>query len=285
MSKDDLVRVLDNIRDLPTLPTSYFKISKLLQDVNTPAREVSRILESDQAIASKVLRLVNSSFFGFSRRVTQVNQAVMLLGYSTIRNAVLSISVLESFPAKSSLPFDRREFWRHTIGTAIVARQLARLLKIGQEEEAFAGGILHDLGKLVLDQCLPEQFRLILAYVQEKNVSMLEAERQILGCTHAEIGEYLLERWRLPHSLVEAVALHHTPANIRSNPRLVSVVHLGDHLCRRLQIGYGGDPLVPPIHPFVFGELGFTENDLENMVPQLQEDLQNSDDLLSLVKY
>lgn len=285
MKKDDLMRVLDGIRDLPTLPTSYFKISKLLQDVNTPSREVYRVLESDQAVASKVLRLVNSSFFGFSRRVTQISQAVRLLGYTTIRNAVLSISVFDSFPSKTTQFFDRREFWRHTIATAIVSRQLARRLKAGQEDDAFVGGILHDVGKLVLDQCLPEEFRKILAYVQDNNVSMVEAEREVFGATHTEIGEYLLEKWKLPNSLIEVVALHHTPANIRSNPQLVSLVHLGDHLSRRFQVGNGGDPLVPEVHQFVFSELGFTGDDLEAMVPQLQEELASSEDLMSLVKW
>jgi len=284
MSKEHLVRILDNIRDLPTLPTSYFKISKLLQDVNTPAREVSRVLETDQAIASKVLRLVNSSFFGFSRRVTQVSQAVMLLGYNAIRNAVLSISVFDTFPGTSSQRFDRREFWRHTIATAIVARHLARCLKLGQEDDAFAAGILHDLGKLVVDQCMPEQFRIILECIKDHEVSMFEAERQVLGATHAEIGEYLLEKWRLPHPLVEAVALHHTPHNIRSNPQLVSLVHLGDHISRRLKVGDGGDPLLPAIDPFVNGELGLGAGQLEEMIPQIEAELQSSDDVLALVK-
>lgn len=283
MSKDHLIRVLDSIRDLPTLPTVYFKISKLLQDVDSSAREVSRILESDQAITSKVLRLVNSSFFGFSRRVTQVSQAVVLLGFNAIRNAVLSIAVFDSFPGNSSALFDRREFWRHTIATAIISRQLARRLGIGQEDDAFAGGILHDIGKLVLDKYQPEKFRSILEHVREQNLSMLEAERLVLGATHAEIGEYVLEKWKLPHTLVEAVALHHTPAIIRSNPQLVSIVHLGDHLSRRLKIGHGGDSLVPPVHGFVYTELGFNADDLEKMLPHVLVDLQASDDLLSLV--
>lgn len=283
MSKDQLVRILDGIRDLPTLPPVYFKVSKLLQDVDSPAREVSRILESDQAIASKVLRLVNSSFFGFSRRVTQVSQAVVLLGFNAIRNAVLSIAVIDSFPGHAAALFDRREFWRHAIATAIISRQMARRLNVGQEDDAFAAGILHDIGKLVIDQYQPEKFRLILGHVREYSVSMLEAERQVLGVTHAEIGEYLLEKWKLPHALVEVVALHHTPSIIRSNPRLVSIVHLGDHLSRRLQIGNGGDALVPPIHSFAYSELGVSPDDLDELSPQLLVDLQASEDLLSLV--
>lgn len=285
MNKQELVKVLDGIRDLPTLPTSYFKISKLLQDVNTPSQEVCRVLESDQAIASKVLRLVNSSFFGFSRRVTQMSQAVRLLGYTTIRNAVLAISVFDSFPSKTSKAFDRRAFWLHTIASAILARQLARRLKIGQEEDAFVAGILHDVGRLVLDQCLPEPFGKIVTFVQVNNVSMLEAERQVLGATHSEIGEYLLDKWRLPTALVEAVALHHTPSNIRSNPQLVSVIHIADHLSRRFQVGNGGDPLVPPIQEFVYGELGISAEELEGVVPKLQEELAASEDVMSLVKW
>ncbi|RME00315.1 MAG: HDOD domain-containing protein, partial [Calditrichaeota bacterium] len=162
MSKENLTRILDNISDLPTLPTVYMRINRLLQSPDSNVSEIARIIESDQAISSKVLRLVNSSFFGFSRKVTQINHAVVLLGFNAVRNTVLSISVFESFKSSNSGIFDRREFWKHSIATGIIARLLAKELKLGQEEEAFSGGILHDLGKLVLDQHLPKRFARIL---------------------------------------------------------------------------------------------------------------------------
>ena len=283
MSKENLTRLLETISDLPTLPTVYMRLNRLLQSPNSSATEIARIIESDQALSSKVLRLVNSSFFGFSRRVTQISHAVVLLGFNTVRNTVLSVSVFESFKPTSNNAFDRREFWQHSIATGLIARALARKLKIEQDEEAFSGGILHDLGKLVLDQFLPQQFAQILDVARDQNCSILEAERIILGTDHTEIGEYLMERWNLPHVLVEMVALHHTPSVMRSHPTLVSLVHIGDVLARRLNLGFGGDHLVPDIDPFALEELNLTPDMLDNMLDDLREQVHQSDDILALV--
>lgn len=284
MSRENLIQILDNISDLPTLPTVYIRVNRLLQSPNSNVNQIARIIESDQAISSKVLRLVNSSFFGFCRRVTQINQAVVLLGFNAIRNTVLSISVFESFRSSTSINFDRREFWRHSIATGLIARCLARLLGIEQQDEAFSGGILHDLGKLVLDQHLPEKFARILELALGQNIPMIEAERLILGTDHAEIGEYLMEKWNLPHILVEMVALHHTPSIIRSHPALVSLVHLGDILARKFGIGFGGDTVVPELDPYALEELNLKAIDLAGMYDDIEKELEQSDDVLSLVK-
>lgn len=283
MSREQIVRILDGISDLPTLPTVYMRLNRLLQSSKSNTTQIAKIIESDQAIASKVLRLVNSSFFGFSRRVTQISHAVVLLGFNAIRNAVLSISVFESFENNRRSQFDRREFWKHSIATGILARTLAKELKVGNEEEAFSGGILHDLGKLVLDQYLSKKFELVLQASKEQNCTILEAERLVLGTDHCEIGEYLTERWSLPHVLVEMVALHHSPSVIRSNPQLVSVVHLSDVLARRFGIGSGGDPLVPEVDAFALDELSLEPDKLDTLLPVLESHVQESEDLLSLV--
>ncbi len=283
MSHDNLIRLLETISELPTLPTVYMRLNQLMQSPEASATEIARIIESDQALSSKVLRLVNSSFFGFSRRVTQISHAVVLLGFNTLRNTVLSISVFESFKSNDNEVFDRREFWRHCIATGLIAQTLARSLKIEQVEEAFSGGVLHDLGKLVLDQFLPEPFAQIIDLAREQRCPILEAERSILGTDHTEIGEYLMERWNLPHVLIEMVALHHTPSVMRSNPTLVSVVHIADILSRRLKIGFGGDPLVPEIDPFALDELDLSPERLDEMLEDIEQQMQQAEDVLALV--
>lgn len=282
MSRENLIQILDTISDLPTLPSVYLRINQLLQSPDSNVSAIARIIESDQAICSKVLRLVNSSFFGFSRRVTQVSHAVVLLGFNAIRNAVLSISVFESFKTSDSTNFDRRDFWRHSIATGLIARCLARQLGIEQVEEAFAGGILHDLGKLVLDKHLPAEFAQILSIARDQNCPVIEAERVILGTDHAEIGEYLMEQWQLPHVLVEMVALHHTPSILRSNPTLVSLVHIGDVLARQMGIGNAGDFLVPDVDPYVFEELGLTPDTLLDLQEVIEKEVEQAEDVLSL---
>ncbi len=283
MSQEKLAELLDGISELPTLPTVYLKLNRLLQSSQSNANQISRIIESDQAISSKVLRLVNSSFFGFSRKITQINQAVVLLGFNAIRSAVLSISVLESFQSASSSNFDRRLFWEHSIGVGTIARHLAKELRLGMEEDAFSCGILHDIGKLVLDQVLPEKFKKIIETVENRQCTILEAERLVLETDHCEIGEYLLEHWSLPHMLVESVALHHSPSILRSNPQMVSLVHLADILARKLQIGSGGDPYIHEINLFAMEELDIEPMDLEELTETIGEKIKESADLLALV--
>ncbi|MCA9730971.1 HDOD domain-containing protein [candidate division KSB1 bacterium] len=283
MSQEKLAELLDGISELPTLPTVYIKINRLLQSSQSNASQISRIIESDQAISSKVLRLVNSSFFGFSRKITQINQAVVLLGFNAIRSAVLSISVLESFQSTKNSIFDRQKFWEHSIAVGSIARHLAKELRVGMDEEAFSCGILHDIGKLVLDQVLPEKFKQILETVEQRQCTILEAERLVIETDHCEIGEYLLEHWSLPHMLVESVALHHSPSILRSNPQMVSLVHLADILARKLEIGYGGDPYTHEIHPFALEELDIVPDDLEELIAHIGEKLKESADLLALV--
>ena len=284
MSQEKLAELLDNISELPTLPTVYLKLNRLLQSSQSNASQISRIIESDQAIASKVLRLVNSSFFGLSRKITQINQAVVLLGFNAIRSAVLSISVLESFQSTSTSNFDHRLFWEHSIAVGTIARQLAKELRLGMEEEAFSCGILHDIGKLVLDQVLPKKFKKIIETVDARQCTILEAERLILETDHCEIGEYLLEHWSLPHMLVESVALHHSPSILRSNPQMVSLVHLADILARKLQIGSGGDPYIHEINLFAMEELDIEAEDMDSLIETIGEKIQESADLLALVQ-
>jgi HD-like signal output (HDOD) protein len=283
MKTDNIIRMLDRITDLPTLPTIYTKVNELIQSERASADEIAMVIESDQAISVKILRLVNSSFFGFSRKITKVQQAVVLLGFNTVRNAVLSISVFDSLKSNGESQFDRRAFWKHSIATGVIATSVGRNLGLSQTDEAFPAGVLHDLGKLFLDSYLPQYFNRILKVTQEKGIFIRQAERDVIGICHTELGEYLMERWKLPHVLVEAVALHHSPTIIRSNPQLVALTHIGDALARRLGIGSGGDPLVPEINPFALEELNLTEDDLEAQLPLIEMEMQNSREIFDLV--
>lgn len=284
MCKESFIKILDNIKDLPTLPSIYMRLNRLLQSEGANVNHVAKIIESDPAIAAKVLRLVNSSFFGFSRKVTQISHAVVLLGFDTVRNAVLSISVFESFGDESKTHLDRREFWKHSIATGMIAKLVAKDLGMRIDEDAFSGGIIHDLGKLVLDEFFPEQFSMILQVAHEQQCPILEAERMVIGTDHAEIGEYLMERWSLPHLLIESTALHHTPSVLRSNPQIVSLVHIGDVLARRFALGDAGDAYLPRIDPCALDELNLSVSAFGALTDSLATRLVESDEMLKLVK-
>ncbi len=281
---DDMVRVLDGLDDLPTLPTIYTQVSELVRDPKVSVADVAKVIEMDQAITSKILRLVNSSFFGFSRQVTSIRQAVVLLGFTTVQNTVLSVSVFDSLSPNQVNGFDLKEFWRHSIGCGIICTSMDRILKTSHNDETFVAGLLHDIGKLILDRYFESEFSQAIDYANKNGVTLYDSERLMIGSTHDEIGEYLAERWKLPYTLVEAIALHHQPSNLRSDPKLVSLVHVADYFTHRLGCGFSSNYGLPEIHPFALDELGLDEVSLASLEEKLVKVLEDNSELFSLVE-
>ncbi len=289
VNRNDIVRFMkvkdgiDHAKDLGTLPTVYQNAMTLLNDTSSNRRDVAMVLKQDQAIVMKVLRVVNSPLFAFSRRIATIEDAIPLLGFGEIKNIVTSVSVIACFPSSSgSQTFDRALFWRHSAGCAIIAKVLARKFKIRSEEECFTAALVHDIGKLALDQIFPEDFRAVIAAVHEKKVSIREAERSIFGRPHQVVGEYLLRKWKIPDILCEAVAFHHSPKDAKIDPFLVSVVHTADVLCHMMSIGDSGEKKVPEIDDFACERLGFTPDALRIYVAEAEEAVKEGGDLLNL---
>jgi putative nucleotidyltransferase with HDIG domain len=256
--QERLRRLVDRIQGLPTLPTILSSINRLMMNPRTSAKEVAQLISSDPAITSKVLRVVNSSFYGFPNRISTVTHAIVILGFNTVRSILMSASIFDAFrkTGKPAIPFDRLAFWRHSIGAGACSRVIARRLGQANLEEFFIAGLLHDIGKVALDTHLPEDFAKVAARVSQADVTMLEAEADVLGVTHAEVGGWLLSRWNLSQNLVDAVAHHHNPALAGENMRAAAIVHLGDILARALQIGSGGDRRMPPLSEAAWSVLG-----------------------------
>ncbi len=289
VSRDDIVRFkkvkdgIDHAKDLGTLPVVYQNAMTLLNDPASNRRDIAGVLKQDQAIVTKVLRVVNSPLFAFSRRISTIEDAIPLLGFGEIKNIVTSVSVIASFPSgASSQMFDRALFWRHSAGCAIIAKVLARKFKIRSEEECFTAALVHDIGKLVFDQIFPDDFRAVIADVNGRNVSIREAERAVFGRPHQVVGEYLLRKWKIPDILCESVAYHHSPKDAKIDPFLVSVVHTADVLAHMMHIGESGEKIDPVIDDFACERLGFTSDALRIYVSELESAVKEGGDLLNL---
>lgn len=248
ISPDRLRRVVDRIQGLPTLPSMLSSINRLMVNPRTSAKEIAQLISSDPSITSKVLRVVNSSFYGFPNRISTVTHAIVILGFNTIRSIVLSTSIFDALKKGPRADgFDRAAFWRHSIAAGACSRVIARKLGYTSLEEFFIAGLLHDVGKIALDSYLPEDFAKVTARVRAADITMLEAETEVLGVTHADVGGWLLERWSLSQGLVESVSHHHNPALAGANMKAAAIVHVGDILARALQFGSGGDRRMPPL--------------------------------------
>lgn len=240
---DRLRKSTESVIALPTLPTITSQMIQLVDNPNTTAQTLARLIAQDQVLTARILKLANSAYYGFPRRISTVNLAVVVLGFNTVKDIGLSVSVMDMFKRTSRDPrFDISRFWEHCMAVAVATRHLARSLRYRLAGEAFTTGLLHDLGKVVLNQYQPREFDEILRRTFDLGEDQLEAERAVLGATHAQVGQWLAEKWNLPPVICEAIGFHHNSEQAEKNPDLAALVQLADLLVRHQRIGYTGSP-------------------------------------------
>lgn len=242
-----IMEKISTLSSIPTLPSIIGQITSLLQNPKTSAEELGRAIASDQALAAKVLKLVNSAFYGFPGRISTITHAIVILGFSTIKNVVLTASILDIFKKKSDniIDFDIEQFWMHSIACGAAAKSIARFTDNKKKEECFIAGLIHDVGKILLYQYLPELFMKTYTFSIQKKQLFYESELQLFKITHQEIGSTLAERWNLPQTLQQAIKYHHTPNPVQECFSTTSIVHCADILVRALDFGNGGDNQIP----------------------------------------
>ncbi|MGD8882935.1 MAG: HDOD domain-containing protein, partial [Desulfobacterales bacterium] len=214
MDEQQILRKLDRIEEIPTLPTIVFELNKYLKDPDTSLKTVCETIEKDQAVALKILKLVNSAFYGFKTKISDLRNAIVLLGYNAVRNAIVSLSIINSFSKRVALvEFDISQFWKHSLAVAVTSKNIAQLSKKESPDNCFVGGLLHDIGKVILAQYFPDLFEKVWTTLQgtlqNENLSFYEAEQKKLSIDHTKIGAHLASKWQLPEGLLEAIRWHH----------------------------------------------------------------------------
>jgi HD-like signal output (HDOD) protein len=270
MSSPDLKRIISRVDDLPTLPRTVLKITELVNDPKSSAKDLARVITDDQVLTARLLKLVNSSFYGFPQRISTVTGAIVLLGFDAIRSLLLTTSVFDLFPGKNRRHIKRQEaFWDHSLGCAVGAKVIGQHLRHDKVEELFVAGLLHDIGKIVEMMLLPGQFEDVTALVSEKDVLMLAAEEKIMGINHADIGRLLAEHWNLPNKLVQVIDCHHRPGAAGSFMFEAAIVHAADIFCRALGLGSGGDRKMPRLNRQAWGFLKLQPASIEPIMADM----------------
>lgn len=286
MDQTKLIRQrIENISNIPTLPIVIEKITRLLQNPQTSAEEIGKAITTDQAIASKVLRLVNSAFYGFPGRISTITHAIVILGFSTVKNIVLTASIFDFFKKRgdSHPEFDLEKFWIHSIACGAASQSIARFIGFAEKEECFIGGLIHDIGKIILCQYLPDEFSRIVLNVKKKDILFVDSEREIIGMTHQEIGGTVVARWNLPRNLQEVVNFHHQPLPSREFYTITSIVHCADILVRALDCGSGGDSKIPLVSEGAWQKLGLGNISLPLLLEEMTDEIQKATALMALV--
>jgi putative nucleotidyltransferase with HDIG domain len=284
MGAKKLEDIVGSIDTLPTLPSVVSRVNELVDDPTASAGDINDVISHDLALSSKILKLVNSAFYGFPRRISSITHAVVILGFQTVRNIALSAFVLDAFDT-GGLPFGYRNFWIHSVGVGVAANAVGARHGVPVGDDAFMCGLLHDIGKLVVFQYLNEDFVKVLAKVEAEDITLVEAESAVLEAGHAEVGALLMEQWQLPEKMVAVLRYHHQPdAAPEEAAKLVSAVHCADILTRALLIGSGGDQKIPIISEAAWDALGLTEEALPEILKDIAADMGKVEAFIELIQ-
>lgn len=269
-----------NIDNLPTLPVIYEKLSHVLDDPRSSAEDVSRVIENDQALSTKLLKVVNSAFFGFPQKISSISHAAVILGFREIYSVALSISIIAKYGKDNNTGFNHQEFWQHALAVGICANLIAKRSPnnfLQESELCFTSGIIHDIGKVVLDQFFQEEYSKVIKMVETESITLLAAEEKVFEFNHQDIGYLLCGLWNLPQFLQSAVGFHNYPLKKRGVSQifpLVSAVHVADSLVRAMEIGYGGDDFVPEPEKLCWECLGLKPYQIEPLMTATKNETQ-----------
>ena len=254
---------LSHTQRLPSLSPDVRRIVTLLDDPDCASWTLAELIFRDQSLSTEILKLVNSSLYGLRRRVSSIQHAIALLGFSAMRSLVMSHSVsgiiAREFP----------ELQDHSLAAARAALWIAQRVGIEEPDRCYTAGLIHDLGKVIVVSRMKAEYARIRAVVCDRGCLMRDAEAEILGCDHADIGAWLLDRWRLPPALICAVAGHHRFGTDTEEQPVTAAVHLADVLVRAECFGWAGDPTVPVLEPLVLEVLNLETDDLEQIMKAL----------------
>ncbi|MGQ0721721.1 MAG: HDOD domain-containing protein [Candidatus Eiseniibacteriota bacterium] len=271
------------LSSLPPMPEVLARIWQVSDDPKLGARELAEVVGLDPGLSSEVLRTVNGAQFGLRQPVQALREAIVLLGVHAVRGLSLTLLVRNGLRPRGHRPFqfDRVAFWRHCVSTAIAAEIIARTARLADPELAYVAGLLHDVGIMVLDNTSPEQLGEVVQLIRG-GMPLLEADIQVLECTHADIGRLFAERWQFPQAIVAAIASHHEPhATEREFQAIACAVLLADTMFSpETPACYSGAS--PEHHARVASMLKIEEATLARVHEQAIEKLAKASDLLSV---
>ena len=267
MSPIDVDKLVEMAPEAIPLPATTLRIIKLINDPTSTAAEVAGVMEKDQALTARVLRVANSAYYGLPRQVSSARDAVVLLGHNTLRSLIFTASVAGVLGRKATgYSLGEGDLWKHSVNVANGSRLLSRFKHRTKAEEAYVAGLLHDIGKIVLDQYMQTEFEKTMKVAQDEGLAFSQAERKVLGVDHAQIGGLLAERWELPPQYVTAIRHHHTPLEADDDKILTSLVHVADVIAFELGLGLGADGLHYTLAPECFDIAGVTQEQYEEVI-------------------
>ncbi len=268
--------IIDDVVQLVTLPDVFHQFEQKLADPGVSVEELVEIISSDVNTVLRLLKLANSSFFGFNQRVDTVTRALILVGTQQVRDLILATAVVDQFRKISPELINAKEFWRHSLAVAATARCVAIQRRERNQERMFLLGLLHDVGRLVFYLREPQTMALLLQRNSEENTTLEELEREFFGFTHDYLGARLIERWELPDSIYLPIKHHHEPAAAKDYITETAMLHVADVVVHSLGWGQSGERLVPGLDLEAWRGLGMPVEGVDSLVANSRETFMES---------
>jgi len=272
-----LEQLVQSVDELPSLPDVALKVLQMADDPAVSAREISRVISADMALAARLLRIANSAFYGITRSVSTINEAVVILGMQAVRSLALAAASYDTLRREyAGYGLRTGELWQHSMATAIAAQILAGRGQLARNEEAFVAGLLHDVGKVVLNVHVAPQFEVIRALAELDNLPFHIAEKSVLGFDHAEVGARVAEKWNLPEHLCTAIGGHHSIERGSTAPILTAIINVADGIAHLDAMGLDEGTAPPRYDPHALEMLHLTPEAVEQIAAEMNSQLERA---------
>ncbi len=270
-------RIMKTLDDLPSMPEVVTKAQEIMADPNSGVEDLAAIIETDQSIVVRILKLINSAYYGLGREISSIRQACALLGSRTLREVIVTVSVSNVLGRKlKGYEFESGELWLHSIATGFCSRILAEKKNRELSNDAYTGGLLHDVGKIILDPYVLERKDAFDDFMKDETKMVLDAEKSILGFDHAEIASDIGRKWRIPENVILAIQYHHCPS-LSEGSELAYIVHTADYLVRSSGLGYEEDDLMCELEEGALEFLGLERGSFSDITFEILEYVQKLD--------
>jgi putative nucleotidyltransferase with HDIG domain len=280
MEQKMLVRLNRYIDNMPSLSITVAKVLEVVKNPQVTAKDLNKVISLDPVLMGRVLKLVNSAYYGLSNKVTSVVTAIIMLGINTIKNLALSTAVLANVKNKDrfkALNIDG--FWRHSIGTGAAAKLIAGKFGVptNMREEYFIGGLLHDIGKIPLNDVFADEYLKVIRMADMRKVQLSDMENEVLGINHTEVGRMIAEKWKLSSETFDCILNHHDPGTAqKENFNLVASVYMANSYCNLNEIGFSGNRYSGKMNMSILQETGITLEFLDNLFDTISEEVEKA---------
>lgn len=278
-----LEEILSLVKHVPPFPKVAKLVSEMLRDPEVSAGALAEVIQYDQVITANVLKICNSAYFGLSRKVASLDEALVVVGNETLKNIIVTSSSARFFKGAvgEGYKLEQGDMWKHSVATGIMAKELSRQIREVDGGSAFTAGLLHDIGKRFLSSFVADDFKAIMMKVVQDGCSFVEAEKELLGASHAELGGMILKQWEFPEEIEHAVLRHHDPDALDREP-LVAVVALANALVISMGIGVGADGLSTKLQGQGLKRFGITPVMLDLCMANLFTEMERAQELFQL---